>query len=301
MFADVTGGTDAAVAADAFAFRVHFEVWLLVALVIAMGVYVVRVIGPKVVPEGEPVISRRQRNWFIAGVFTLWVASDFPLHDLSERYLYSLHMVQHMVLTFVMAPMFWLAMPEWLARLLVPTGGTGYNVLKRLAKPVVAGLLFNGVVAITHWSVIVNTSARIGAFHYVAHLVVVSSALLMWIPVCGPWKELRLSPMGQCIYLFMMSVFPTIPGAWLTLAGAPLYEVYDQPARLWGVSVMDDQSIAGLFMKVAGGAYLWGVIIGIFFRWGLAEERSNRHGPTEPVEAAELETSPDADPVSAPA
>lgn len=279
MFGHAAGEATTSVGTAAFTFRVHTEVWLLVALVIAMGVYAVRVIGPKVVPEGEPIVTRRQKGWFVAGVLTLWVASDYPLHDLSEQYLYSLHMVQHMLLTFVMAPMFWLAMPEWLARLLVPADGKGYRLLKRLASPIAAGLIFNALVALTHWSVIVNTSVQVGPFHYLVHLVVVASALLMWVPVCGPWPELRLSPMGQCIYLFMMSVLPTIPGAWLSLAGAPLYEVYDRPVRLWGVSVIDDQAMAGLFMKVIGGAYLWGVIIVIFFSWGLAEQKQSRRAP----------------------
>ena len=79
-----------------------------------------------------------------------------------------------------------------------------------------------------------------------------------------------------------MSILPTIPGAWLTLAGSPLYEVYDTADRAFNLSTMDDQSAAGLFMKVGGGFYLWGVIIAIFFRWGLAEERKSRRAPVEP-------------------
>lgn len=283
MLADVTGGAVAPAAANPWAFEVHTEVWVLVATVVAMGFYVTRVIAPKVVPAGEPVASRRQKLWFGAGVVALWLASDWPMHDIAERYLYSIHMVQHLVLTFVMPPMFLLALPEWLARLVIPDGSRSARLLKRFAAPVIAGLLYNALMIFTHWSTIVNTSVRIGAVHYLVHLVIVTSAFLMWVPVCGPWKELRLSPLGQCIYLFLMSILPTVPGAWLTLAGSPLYEVYDSQPRLWGVTVMDDQQAAGLFMKVAGGAYLWAVIIGIFFRWGLAEEKANRRAPVEPA------------------
>ena len=267
-------------------YQLHVEVWVLLLAVVGMGLYVSRVLQPKAVAAGDPPITKRQKAWFVGGVLLLWVASDWPLHDISERYLYSLHMVQHLLLTFVMPPMFWLAIPSWLARLLVPPGTRSDTILRRVAKPIIAGLIYNGIVVFTHWSVVVNTSIRVGAFHYLVHLVVVTSAFVMWLPVCSPWKEHRLSPMGQCIYLFMMSILPTVPGAWLSLSGAPLYEVYDTMPRLWGISVLEDQQIAGLFMKVGGGAYLWAVIIAIFFRWGIGQQSSNRRGP-EPASEPE--------------
>ena len=93
-----------------------------------------------------------------------------------------------------------------------------YAVLQRLAKPVVAGVIFNAVVLASHWPVVVNNSVQIGALHYGVHVVIVSTAFLMWIPICGPWPELRLGAPGQMIYLFLMSIIPTVPGAWLTMA-----------------------------------------------------------------------------------
>ncbi len=279
MFAHATtvSGGAAVATADPWAFEPHPEVWLLIAAVIGMAVYVVKVIGPNAVPEGEPIIGRRQVAWFVAGTLTLWLASDWPMHDIAERSLYSVHMVQHMLLTYLVPPMFWLAMPTWLARLLVPAEGRGYRLLRRLGAPLAAGLIFNALVVVTHWSVIVNTSVRVGAVHYSVHLIIVASAFLMWLPVCGPWPELRISPVAQCIYLFMMSVIPTVPGAWLSLSESPVYEVYDHEPRLWGLSVIEDQTMAGLFMKVIGGSFLWAVIVGIFFRWGLQQEREARH------------------------
>lgn len=257
-------------------FQAHPEVWLLVAAVVVLGVYVARVIGPKVVPAGTKPVSRSQTGWFVAGVVTLWLASDWPLHDLAEQWSYSLHMVQHLVLSFVMPPMFWLATPEWLARLVIPDGSRSYQVLRRLAAPLVAGVIYNVVTVLTHWPVIVNTSVRVAPVHYTVHLVVVSSAFLMWIPVCGPWKELRLSVPGQMIYLFLMSVIPTVPGAWLSLSETPVYEVYDHGPLLGGMTVLEDQATAGVFMKLGGGFFLWGVIIFLFFKWGLAQEREDR-------------------------
>ena len=73
-----------------------------------------------------------------------------------------------------------------------------------------------------------------------------------------------LSPMGKMIYLFMNSVVATVPAGWLTFAEGVVYKHYNIPWRVWGVSVTDDQQIAGAIMKIGGAAFLWS-IIGVMF------------------------------------
>ena len=256
----------------------HPEVWLLVGLVIGLGFYVQRVIAPTMVAAGAAPITQRQKRFFWAGVAVLWLASDWPVHDFGEQYLFSIHMVQHLVLSFVLPPLFLLATPTWLARLVIGRGRFG-RTLQRMARPVVAGLAFNLFVALSHWTVVVNHAVANGPFHFLLHLTLVALAVMMWMPVCGPLPELRMPPLVQCAYLFLMSVIPTIPAAWLTFAEKPVYNAYDRPYRLWGVSVIQDQQAAGLIMKLAGGAYLWTLIIIIFFRWAVrnqAHEASHR-------------------------
>ena len=74
----------------------------------------------------------------------LWLASDWPVHDIAEEYLYSAHMIQHLLLTFVVPPLFLLATPEWLARLVVGRG-TAERCSTRWPARSPAALLFNGV------------------------------------------------------------------------------------------------------------------------------------------------------------
>src|SRR4051812_34949256 len=104
---------------NAWQFHAHPEVWVLVASIVLMGVYAVRVIGPKVVRDGSPIVTWRQTVWFGLAVLSMWAAADWPIHDIGERYLYVVHMLQHLVLTMVAAPLFLMATPTWLARLLV--------------------------------------------------------------------------------------------------------------------------------------------------------------------------------------
>jgi putative membrane protein len=255
-------------------FQLHPEVWVLVAALVAMAVYAVRVIGPKVVPAGEPVVTRRQIGWFAAGVAVLWLASEWPMHDVAEERLYSVHMVQHVLLSYAVPPMFLLAMPTWLARLVVGEG----RWLRHLCHPVAAGVLFNVVTVFLHWQNVVNASVENGAVHYGLHLLLVFASLLMWMPVCGPVPELRLSLPGQMIYLFAMSIVPTVPAGWLTFAEGAVYSAYDIPERLWGLSVTSDQQLAGLVMKLVAGFYLWGLIVVLFVKWAKANMEADRAG-----------------------
>lgn len=257
----------------------HPEVWLLVGGLIALYVYAARVIGPKVVPAGEPAVTAAQKRWFGFGIVLLWVAADWPVHDVGEQYLYFVHMSQHLVLTLVVPPVMLLATPEWLARLVVGNGRVD-RFVHRMARPVPAGLAFNGLALLTHWQVIVNGASDNGLFHYGMHTLIVTTAILFWIPVCGPFPELRISAPAQMIYLFIASIIPTVPGAWLTFAEGAVYSVYDIPNRLWGVSVTSDQQIAGLLMKLVGGTYLWVLITVIFFRWA---NRPDTSGPPDTV------------------
>lgn len=257
-------------------FQPHPEVWLLVASLLGLGWYAARVVGPKAVRDGTPVLRRRQVGWFVAGVAVLWVASDWPVHDIAEERLYSVHMVQHVLLSFVAAPLFLLATPTWLARLVL--GGS--RVVRLLSRPVVAGVIYNAVVVFTHWQNVVNGSVANGTLHYGLHTLLVGASLLMWFPVCGPVPELRLSLPGQMIYLFLMSIVPTVPASWLILAEGVVYSSYDIPERLWGLSATSDQQIAGLVMKLVAGFYLWGLIVVLFFRWAARNEQANRAGRT---------------------
>jgi putative membrane protein len=253
----------------------HPEVWLLVAGLLAMAGYVVKVLEPKAVAAGYPRLTPRQRLWFGLAVVGLWAASDWPVHDVAERYLYAVHMFQHLFISMLVPAMFLLALPVWLFDLLLPEGSTAYRLLARGVRPVVAGLLFNGLTLFLHWPKLVQLSADSGAMHFSLHLAVFLAGLLMWMPVLSPVPAWRLPPIGQCIYLFMMSIVPTVPGGWLVFADTVVYRHYDTPQRLWGIDALTDQQAAGVVMKLVGGFFLWAVIVTIFSKWAAAEARQD--------------------------
>lgn len=275
----------AGLTASPWRFQAHPEVWLLVVFLVAAYIYAARVIGPVVVTAG-PVITTKQRNAFITAIFLLWMGSDWPVHDIAEEYLYSAHMFQHMVLSYFMPPLVLLAIPKWMFDAVFGSGKTR-AIINWLAKPVIAGVMFNVVVMITHIPALVNQSVTNGLLHYSLHILLVTTALLVWLPICGPDLQLHLQSGGKMIYLFLMSVVPTVPAAWLTFAEGAVYKHYDIAVRVWGLSVTTDQQVAGAIMKTGGAVFLWSIVVFLFFKRfssGFVEEQSYRKGSNLDVE-----------------
>jgi putative membrane protein len=267
---------------DFWRWQPHPEVWVLVGGVAALAYYALRVVGPKVVADGKPVATRQQLAWLGLGIVLLWLASDWPLHDVAEEYLFSAHMIQHMLLTYFVPPVLLLATPEWLARLVLGRGRVK-RVFYFLARPVPAAVLFNAFLLFTHVPGVVDLSVQNPVVHYLVHTGLVASAFLLWMPVCGPLPELRISYPAQMLYLFVTSIIPTVPAGWLTFADGVVYSAYDVPARLWGISVTSDQQAAGAIMKLAGGSFLWLVITLRFFQWAAkfsdSDKAADQAGP----------------------
>jgi len=258
----------------------HPDVWAL-CLVLAGGYWAaLRWWGPRHVTPGEPAATRGQVVAFSAGVLTLLVASDWPVHELAEERLLSVHMVQHLLMSLVAPPLLLAGTPGWLFRSLFRPRWALASV-RGLSRPLVALLLFNAFIALSHWPALVDLALRSELVHFGIHAVLVLTALLMWMPVLSPVVEIpRLRYPGQMLYLFAQSIVPTVPASFLTFADTPIYPFYGLAAPLVGMDPVTDQRVAGLVMKLVGGFILWGFIAALFFRWHRQEELG---GDDEPV------------------
>lgn len=290
--------TDALVAAavDPWAWHAHPDVWALIGTLVLSWWVAIRTLGPRWAVPGEPHVTGRNARWFAAGVLVLWAFADWPVHELSERYLLSVHMVQHTAFTLVAPPLLLLGTPSWLLRGLLTRRPLVHAVARRATRPLIAGVVFNAVVAGSHAPALVDASLRSEAVHFAVHTVLVTAALAMWFPVVNLLPELpQLSHPGRMVYLFLQSIVPTVPASFLTFAEGPIYRFYAEVPRIWGVSVVEDQQIAGAVMKVGAGSLLWGLIVVLFFRW-YASDVATRRRPGEltmdDVEREFVRTSP---------
>jgi putative membrane protein len=265
-----------AAAVTAWRYNSHPEVWLIVTTAAAGYWYAVTRIGPRLVAPGSPAVSRRQVAWFVSGLAVIWIASDWPVHDLAENYLYSAHMVEHLLISLVAPPMLLLGIPDWLTRWLLrprPLSGT----VRVLCRPLVAGVLFNSVIALSHAPFYVDFTLYHHFWHFWAHLLLFVVSMLMWFPVVNQLPEYPImNPPLKMVYLFLQSVIPNVPVAFLTLSTGVVYSFYGHVPRPFAISVLTDQQLAGAIMKVGGTALLWSVILIVFFRWYGDQVRADR-------------------------
>lgn len=244
-----------------WAFHAHPDVWLLIAALGGAYWWALR--------RGEGA-SRRQVVLFSLGLLALWFHSDWPVHDIAEERLLVVHMIQHAGFQLIAVPLMLLGLPAWLFRRL-------FGRLRLLAKPLVAGLLFNTVVVLSHWPAVVNAALEHHPLHLAVHVVLVAAAVLMWLPVLNLGRAPELSQLGDAgrmVYLFLQSVLPTVPASFLTFAERPIYRFYEEAPRAFGLSAVDDQQLAGASMKIYAGSILWGVIVVMFFRWYARDQRA---------------------------
>lgn len=257
----------AASAVDPWKWHAHPDVWAVFTTSLILYWYAVTRIGPRVVRAGETIVTRRQVVWFCSGVAALWIVSDWPIHEIGEQYLYSVHMFQHLVMMLVVPPMLLLGVPGWLTRWILRPPALA-SAARALCRPVVAALIFNTTVAIQHWPALVNTVLEHHPLHFLAHLWLFSAAMIMWFPVLNKLPEFpRLGPAGKMIYLFIQSIIPNVPVAFLAFATGVVYKFYATVPRPFGWNAVEDQQTAAAIMKVGGTFIIWGIIVVVFFRW----------------------------------
>jgi putative membrane protein len=250
----------------------HPDVWLLIGAIAAGYAVAMKRLGPRLAPTGSAIVTRFQVATFSAGLLALWVASDWPIHDLGERYFFWVHMVQHTTYAIIAAPLLLMGTPAWLARWLL-SPRWALRLVRYLSRLIPATIIFNLVIIITHVPVVVNASLHHALLHFAIHALIVVSSLIVWMPLLSPLPEVpRLQPLARMLFLFLQSVVPTVPASFLTFGDRPLYKFYETVPRLWGLSALDDMRFAGLIMKVLVGFSLWITITIVFFRWYNAEE-----------------------------
>ena len=217
-------------------------------------------------------VDRSQVLLFGSGVAILFLALDGPLHDLSDNFLFSAHMVQHLLITLIMPPLLLGGAPAWLLRPLI---GQGFlkRTLRFATSPLIAFGIYNVVFAGWHMPVFYNYALEHHSVHIVQHLMFMASAVLMWWPVVDPVPELaRLTPPTRILYLFALGIPMSIVSALITLSENVLYPWYEGAPRVFALTALNDQQMGGLIMWVPGMMVYWAAITILFFRWSSREE-----------------------------
>jgi putative membrane protein len=208
---------------------------------------------------------------YLSGVLFLLIALEGPIHELSDNYLFSAHMVQHMILVYAAPPLLLLGMPGWLLRPVLRVKGV-LPFARAVTRPLPALLAFNVVFTLYHIPLYYNAVVENHTLHIAAHLLFIVLAVITWWPILSPLPEVPpLTYPLRMIYVFGQTFSGFIVGAFVANATTVLYPFYAAAPRTWGLSVLDDQQLGGLIMWVMGGVYLLCVFSAVFFAWANAE------------------------------
>ncbi|HEX5825185.1 MAG TPA: cytochrome c oxidase assembly protein [Candidatus Limnocylindrales bacterium] len=228
----------------------------------------------------NPVPSRRTVA-FLGGLAVIAVALMSGI-DAYDTTLFSVHMVQHLLLTLVAAPLIALAAPiTTLLRVATPDVRRTVilpilhsRVLRILSFPVVAWLVFAGVMWGTHFSPIFDRSLEDPLVHDLEHALYLGAGLLFWWPAVGldpsPW---RMSHPVRAMYVLLQMPQNTFLAVAIISSSVPLYAHYATLVRSWGPSVLDDQRIAGSVMWIGGDALFIAAMAAVIAGWMGHEKR----------------------------
>lgn len=216
---------------------------------------------------------------FVLGLLVLLVSLNGPIHDLSDTYLFSAHMAQHLLLTLALPPLLIAGTPGWLIDALLRPRAIR-AVMGFLTRPLVAGMIFSAVLLVWHTVGAYDLMMRSHGVHVLTHLMFMAAAVLLWWPVTSPSALLpRLGPGMGMLYLFLVQIPMQALGAIITFADATLYPWYSAAPRTFGLSPLDDQKLGGLLMWIPGNLWIWGAMSALFFRWArLEREEDGRSG-----------------------
>jgi putative membrane protein len=232
-------------------------------------------------------VSRRQAAAFGCGLLALLVALVSPLHRLSSELLW-VHMVQHIMLVLVAAPLIVLGAPLIPTTLALPLpwrrrirswGRIRWirSSGRLLTRPLSAWMLHVGALWAWHSPSLYDAAVRSEGIHAMEHLSFLVTGILFWWVAILPRARRGLAGGADVLYVFTAGIQSGALGAVLTFAGSPLYPTYALTVTRWGLTPLQDQQLAGLIMWIPAGLVYMAAVSALFVRWLRTVERDARN------------------------
>jgi cytochrome c oxidase assembly factor CtaG len=248
----------------------HLHWTLSPAILIPIGVYAwlyVRRFREVRRTSGTRGAGARQLTAFVASLVVIFAALVSPLDGLGEDYIFSGHMVQHLLLGDLAPLLMLLALSRVIMRPLTRRLQTLERALGPLAHPATALILWLGLVYLWHVPALYNGALESAPLHALQHVSFFSAGLLVWWPLIQPVPmRHRLTGMWTFAYIAAAKIGLASLGLYLTWTSTVLYSYYESVPRIWGMSAVTDQNVGGAIMMVEQSVLLVTVLAILFSR-----------------------------------
>ena len=212
--------------------------------------------------------------YFISGVAVLWVALETPIDTISDRYLDSVHMFQHVLLGFVAPPLLLLGLSPRMAGRLARVGA-----VRAVTEPVPAQVIAAAVMVLWHIPALYDATLRSESLHIAEHLTFIAAGVVLYWPVLkdtSTHSRWQLSPGLKLVYLLAATIPQDGVALALLFSREPFYPFYVHVPRLIAsITPVIDQTLAGAVLMTLGKATMLVAGLVVFFRWFGAEHRAD--------------------------
>jgi len=222
-------------------------------------------------------LPRIRSLYFGLGLACIWVALETPIDTLSDNYLNSVHMLQHVLLGMIAPPLLLLGLNREMAAVIARVPG-----VRAVTEPIPAQLIAGVVMLMWHLPPLYEVALYNEDLHILEHLTFIGGGVLFWWPIVDATSadsRWRLSAWGKLLYL-LVGTFPQDAVALaLQFSRTPFYEFYTRVPRIVpGLDPVTDQTTAGAILMGFGKvSYLVAAAV-IFVRWFNAEIRADLEG-----------------------
>jgi cytochrome c oxidase assembly factor CtaG len=249
-----------------------WEPSILLGILALVGLYVIAIRRNLIRADDDTTPWFKRAAWrpwlFGLGILSGFLALQSPIDIGGDRYLLSLHMIQHLLLMMVAPPLVLLGVAG-MRPLPARIAPRWRSVWTFITRPWQATLIFNAVLLIWHIPTWYDATLTVEWIHILEHLTFIAVGVIFWWPIVDPLRgehTRTVSPFSKMGMLGLAGVPPTVLGFLFCLISTPAYEFYARAPRLWGLSAVQDQQIAGVIMFGLGNIIYFVAISIIFLR-----------------------------------
>lgn len=300
---------------EMFGFRALWSPYFFAALMVVLIAYFLLLTKFRSLFKNSEPLTRRQGFLFSSSIILLYAIKGSPL-DLMAHLLFYVHMIQMSVLTLVIPPLFILSIPAWAWRNFLNIKWI-HRIFAFFTKPLIALFVFNGSFSFYHIPVIFDHVMENMSLHTGYSILLFVTAIFMWWPLLNELPEYQtLNGVKKLGYIFADGILLTPACALIMFSSGPLFATYSDP-HAWAqmmslcvgadhvsalhmggpgmfssMSVLEDQQLGGVIMKIIQ-EIIYGIMLGrTFFEWYRKDKAESEQQLQHSLDPSPIKLSP---------